>query len=53
MAIILSFYTGEQICQDCAHQPEAPCAKCNPHTDAQQSEPSEDHDRLVLDSAAE
>lgn len=54
MAIILSFYTGEQICQDCAQQPEAPCTKCSPRSDDQASElPPETHDRLVLDTAAD
>jgi hypothetical protein len=66
MAIILSFYTGEQICQDCAQQPEAPCTKCSPGDDERVTAssgcvfrdlgldpPPEIHDRLVLDTTAD
>jgi hypothetical protein len=54
MAIILSFYTGEQICQDCAQQPEAPCTKCSPDTDAPPPVlTADEHDRLVLDTTAD
>jgi hypothetical protein len=54
MAIILSFYTGEQLCEDCVRSGEPSCAKCSPHDDEPTSEPPpKPHDRLVLDTVAE
>lgn len=54
MAIILSFFTGEQICEECAQHSETRCTKCSPSADDQTCEPTTaERDRLVLDSVAE
>lgn len=62
MAIILSFFTREQLCEDCARQHSHDARQCVSCQDkaletalhaAFDEQLPERHDRLVLDSAAE